>query len=119
VNAVPYGPKIALNCTSGIPKGLAGLVEAFIAAGVRYVGVVGPEASLTENLIDDYVVGDGSDDARYILTAYHQGKSLQEALEFARSLTGEYEGEVQLSSGRVRDSVPSSNVGVRAAQLHR
>lgn len=72
------------------------LVEAFIADGVRYVGVVGPEASLTEDLIDEYVVGDGSDDSRYILTANHQGKSLEEALESARSLTGGYEGGVQL-----------------------
>lgn len=96
MSAVPYGSKIVLHCPSGVRKGLPSLVEAFIADGVRYVGVVGPEASLTEDLIDEYVVGDGSDDSRYILTANHQGKSLEEALEFARSLTGGYEGGVQL-----------------------
>jgi hypothetical protein len=93
---VPFGSKIVLHCPAGVPKGLPGLVETFLADGVRYVGVVGPEASLTEDLIDEYVVGDGTDESRYILTANHQGKSLEEALEFARSLTGEYAGDVQV-----------------------
>lgn len=94
--AVPYGPKIVLHCTSGVPKGLPQLVEDFIASGVKYVGVVGKDAELTEDIIDEYVVGDGSDETRYILTASHKVETVEYALEFARSLTGEYEGEVQL-----------------------
>jgi len=93
---VPYLPKVVLHCTSGVPKGLGTLVETFIADGVKYVGVVGKEAALTEDIIDEYVVGDGSDDTRYILTASHENDTLEYALEFARSLTGEFEGEVQL-----------------------
>ena len=96
MNVVRYGPKIVLNCTSGVPKGLPQLVEAFIADGVKYVGVVGKEAELTEDIIDECVVGDGSDESRYILTASHKVESVEYALAFARSLTGEYEGEVQL-----------------------
>jgi hypothetical protein len=72
------------------------LVEDFIAAGVKYVGVVGKEAALTEDIIDECVVGDGRDETRFIHTACHKGETVEYALEFARSLTGEYEGEVQL-----------------------
>jgi hypothetical protein len=71
-------------------------VEAFGSDGVKYVGVVGKDASLIEDIIDECLVGDGSQDARYILTASHEGQSVDYALEFARSLTGDFEGDVQL-----------------------
>ena len=60
------------------------------------MGVVGQDALLVENIIDKCVVGDGSDDSRYILTASHQNESLEYAVELARGLTGEFEGEVQI-----------------------
>jgi hypothetical protein len=88
--------KVVLHCTYGVPRGLPELVAAFIRDGVKYVGVVGQDAGLTEDIIDEQVVGDGSDEQRYILTASHENKSLEYALEFARNLTGEFEGEVQL-----------------------
>ena len=51
---------------------------------------------MVEDIIDDLVVGDGSDPNRFILTSGHESESVEEALDFARSLTGEYAGEVQL-----------------------
>ena len=93
---MPYLPKVVLHSTGGVPEGLSTLVETFIADGVKYVGVVGSEAALIEEIIDEYVVGDGSDDTRSILTASHENDTLEHALAFALSLTGEYEGEVQL-----------------------
>jgi hypothetical protein len=88
--------KVVLHCTAGIPQGIAALVEAFISDGVKYVGVVGKDAARVEDIIDECVVGDGSDDSRFILTANHEGETLEDALELARNLIGEYEGEVQL-----------------------
>jgi hypothetical protein len=85
-----------LHCTYGVPKGLPELVDEFLRDGVKYVGVVGKDARLTGDIIDEHVVGDGSDASRYILTANHEGESLEYALEFARSLTEEFAGEVQL-----------------------
>jgi hypothetical protein len=93
---VPYAAKVVLHCLSGVPKGLPELVETFIADGVKYVGVVGPEASRIEDLIDEHVVGDGSDDSRTILTACHAGQTVEAALAFADSLTGEFAGETQV-----------------------
>jgi hypothetical protein len=93
---MPYLSKVVLHCISGIPKGLPQLVEAFIEDGVKFVGVVGKDAALIEDLIDECVVGDGADEQRFILTSNHEGETLDDAMEFANCLTGEYEGKVQL-----------------------
>jgi hypothetical protein len=95
---VAYGKKIVLNCRSGLRPNLEELVETFIRDGVIFVGVVGVDASRVEDIIDEIVVGDGSDSERFILTSSHENESLNEAVEFARSLTGEYAGENQRTS---------------------
>lgn len=94
--AMAYLQKIVLHCPTGYKRELDDLVEKFIADGVKFVGVVGEDCSRVEDIIDELVVGDGSDQTRFILTSFHEGKTVAEALEFARSLTGEYAGEVQL-----------------------
>ena len=91
-----FQSKVVLHCVAGEPKGLDALIETFLKDGVRFVGVVGKGASRIEDIIDEIVVGDGTDDSRFILTSSHEGETVEEALEFARMLTGEYAGEVQL-----------------------
>jgi len=93
---MPYLRKVVLHCPKGYRKELDALVEQFIADGVAYVGVVGEDCSRVEDIIDELVVGDGSDQSRFILTSAHPGESVEEALEYARSLYAEYSGEVQL-----------------------
>lgn len=95
-NTVAYGHKVVLHLRSTVRPNLDDLVESFLRDGVRFVGVVGVEASFVEDVIDEIVVGDGSDPDRFILTSSHEHQSVEEALEFARGLTGEYAGEVQL-----------------------
>ena len=91
-----FQSKVVLHCLAGEPKGLDALVETFLKEGVKFVGVVGKDAARIEDIIDEIVIGDGSDDSRYILTSNHEHETVEEALEFARMLTGEYAGEVQL-----------------------
>jgi hypothetical protein len=91
-----YLQKVVLHCPAGYKRELDDLLERFIADGVKFVGVVGEDCSRVEDIIDELVVGDGSDQQRFILTSFHDGETVAEALEFARSLTGEYAGEVQL-----------------------
>ena len=93
---MPYGPKVVLHCRSRARPHLDELVAAFLRDGVKFVGVVGVNASYVEDLVDELVVGDGFDPNRFILTSSHEGESLEEALEFARNLSDDYEGEVQL-----------------------
>jgi hypothetical protein len=87
---------VVLHCSFGVPIGLEGLVETFLRDGVRFVGVAGPDARSIEDLIDEIIVGDGSDPRRHILTASHPTQSLAEAVAFASGLTGEFAGEVQI-----------------------
>jgi hypothetical protein len=93
---MPYGRKIVLHCPTGLNERIDQLVEEFIQDGVAYVGVVGEDCAKIEDIIDELVVGDGSDDSRDILTASHSGESLAQAVDFALSLTGEFAGEVQV-----------------------
>jgi hypothetical protein len=71
------------------------MVADFIRDGVVFVGVVGTDCSKVEDIMDELVVGDGDQD-KFILTSSHPGESLDDAIEFAKSLTGEFEGDVQV-----------------------
>jgi hypothetical protein len=93
---VPYAPRIVLHSLSGAPVGIEALVEAFVGDGVRFVGIVGKNAAHIEDLVDDVVVGDGTDDSRFILTSSHEDETLEDAIEFAKNLSGEFGNGVQV-----------------------
>jgi hypothetical protein len=90
-----FARKVVLNCPRGYEPKVDGLVEDFIRDGVVFVGVVGIDCERVEDIIDKLVVGDGSRDYD-LLTSSHPGASLDDAIGFAKSLTGEFAGEVQL-----------------------
>jgi len=92
---MPHEKKIVLHCARGYEGRIASLVEEFIRNGVTFVGVVGPDCAKVEEIIDELVVGDGSREY-HMLTSSHPGESIQEAVQFAQSLTGEFRGEVQV-----------------------
>ena len=87
-----FARKIVLHCPRGYRSDLEELVERFVADGVSFVGVVGEDCSRIEDIIDELVVGDGSDRRRFILTAAHPGESIEDAVDSARSLAGEHAG---------------------------
>ncbi|MEJ0025376.1 MAG: hypothetical protein WDN01_05050 [Rhizomicrobium sp.] len=89
-------PKIVLKWSSGDEDRLGPFVEQCLREGVKFVGVVGPGCARIEDLIDEHVVGDGSDDKRFILTSSHPDETLEEAIAFAKMLTQEYEGDVEV-----------------------
>jgi hypothetical protein len=94
---VTFARKIVLHCPRGYRAELDGLVEQFLADGVSFVGVVGEDCGRVEEIIDELVVGDGSNADRFILTSAHPGESIEDAVEFVRSLSGEHGGsEVQV-----------------------
>jgi len=89
---MPYSKKIVLHCPDGPTLKLDRSVEDFIKDGVTFIAVVGKDCALVEDLIDDFVVGDGTKD-RFILTSSHPDESIAGAIEFARSLSFEYAGD--------------------------
>ena len=92
---MPHPKKIVLHCREGYTPQLNGLVEEFIRDGVIYVGVVGKDCGDVEDIIDEIVVGDGTRDY-HLLTSSHPDESVEEALRFADSLTGEFEGKAHI-----------------------
>jgi hypothetical protein len=92
---MPYAKKIVLHCPGGYEPRLDALVEEFIRDGVTFVGVVGPGCTKVEDIIDELVVGDGSLDYD-LLTSSHPEETVEQAVEFAQSLTGDFRGEVQI-----------------------
>lgn len=90
-----YERKIVLRSREGYKPELDKLLEEFIRDGVVFVGVVGVDCEKIEDIIDELVVGDGSRDYD-LLTSSHAGESLEEAIDFARSLTAEFSGPVQV-----------------------
>jgi hypothetical protein len=88
--------KIILRLIPGNENRLEPFVEQCLRDGVKFVAVMGDNCARIEELIDELVVGDGSDDGRFILTSSHPDERLESVIDFASSLTGEYEGEVEV-----------------------
>jgi hypothetical protein len=93
---VTYDPKIVLQLPISNPDLLSPFVEACIRDGVALIAIVGEGASEMDDLIDELVVGDGSDSSRYIVTSFHPNETAEEVLEFARRWEEERGQPVQL-----------------------
>ena len=59
------------------------LIEDFLRDGVDLVAIAGMDYAKIEDIIDEIIVGDGSNSARFINTTSH--KSLDDAIAFAES----------------------------------
>ena len=66
----------------------------FVDDGVNFIATVGPAYREIEDIIDDASIEAGSPERNFILTSSHLDESLADVIEFAESLTGEYEGPV-------------------------
>lgn len=84
--------KIVLHCRNGYEPRIDTLVEEFIRDGVIFVGVVGTDCAEVEDIIDELVVGLGDRDYD-LLTSSHPDESVEDAVRFADSLTGKYDGK--------------------------
>jgi hypothetical protein len=94
---VTYAKKVVLRSRWGYHPGLETLVAAFRRDGVVYVGVVGKDCDLIEDIIGEMYDGDSAeDDAANLLTSSHVDGTIEEAVSFARGLDGKYSGEVEV-----------------------
>ena len=88
--------KIVLVSTQGYKCELDALVAGWIEEGIKYVGVIGADASHLEDIIDDLCVGDGSN-SYFMLTASHgPDETLQDAIFLAEQVSGELAGDVHV-----------------------
>jgi hypothetical protein len=93
---VTYAPKIVLQLPLSNPDLLEPFVEACLRDEVVLIAIVGRNASRIDDIIDEIVVGDGSNPSRFITTSFHVGETVEEVLEFARCWDSERRQPVQL-----------------------
>ena len=68
---------------------LDALVAGWIEEGIKYIGVIGADASHLRDIIDDLCIGDGTD-PYFMLTASHgDDETVEDAVLLARQLTEE------------------------------
>ncbi|HWU27374.1 MAG TPA: hypothetical protein VN154_13330 [Rhizomicrobium sp.] len=78
-----YAPKIVLCVPLKDGKALEPFVEDCLRDKVVLIAVVGDGCRHVEDLIDDIVVGDGSDPRRFVVTSSHPEESVEEVVNFA------------------------------------
>ena len=94
---MPYAKKIVLRSRWGYRPGLDSLVADFKRDGVLFVGVVGTDCDIIEDIIDELCVGGDDGAAAYaMLTSSHVDGTVEEAVSFAQSLGGQYSGAVEV-----------------------
>ena len=93
---MPYEKKVVLKCPAGYKLALDQMVEDFLRDGVALVAVIGRDCAKVEDIIDELIVGDGSNPERFIVTTSHPGESLQDVVEFAESFSTDPAGKVQI-----------------------
>lgn len=87
-------PKIVLALPMSDKASLAAFVEQCVARNVSLIAVQGEGCARIEDEIDWLIVGDGTDDSRFITTSSHPGETLEEALEFAAAWNADGPTEV-------------------------
>jgi len=60
-----------------------------------FVAVVGKDCATIEENIDELCVGDGSNPYS-MLTSSHPEETLEQAIAFAQSMTGEFSGDIEV-----------------------
>lgn len=88
--------KVVLHSRQGYRRALDMLVAAWIQEGIRYVGVVGVDASKIEDIIDELCVGDGSDPYQMLTASHAPNETLEDAIFLAEQLSDEFAGEVRV-----------------------
>lgn len=91
-----YPPKIVLQLPISNPDLLEPFVETCIRDGVVPIAIVGEGASKMDGIIDELVMGDGSNRNRFIVTSFHTDETVEEVMEFARSWEKKLDQPVEL-----------------------
>ena len=82
-----YAQKIILHAPPWHSPRLEAFVEKCIQDEVVLVCVIGNDCARVEDVIDELVVGDGSDPGRFLSTTSHPSESIDEVREFAEAWT--------------------------------
>jgi hypothetical protein len=77
--------KIILHCPIEDRSTLPELVETWITRGISLIAIHGEECESVHDLVDELIVGDGSNDGRFIVTTWHENEPLEDVIQFAET----------------------------------
>lgn len=84
-----YAPKVVLQVPLKNNEALEQFVEDCLRDRVVLIAIVGDGCSEIETLIDEIIVGDGSDPERFITTTSHPEESIQDVMNLAKVFVSE------------------------------
>jgi hypothetical protein len=84
-----YSSKIVLSLPVSAPDVLPKFVEECLRDGVELICIAGIDSDQVEDQIDWLIVGDGSDDTRFIVTTSHGDEPLGDVVQFATTWAGD------------------------------
>ncbi|MBA4098779.1 MAG: hypothetical protein C0484_18695 [Rhodospirillum sp.] len=87
--------KIILHSPVSDEALLNDFVEQCLRDEVSIIAIVGPGCSRLEDIIDDLVVGDGSDASRFLCTTSHPDGTLEDVLNMVKFWEPERDDPVQ------------------------
>jgi hypothetical protein len=96
---MPFARKLILRAPVSDETLLNDFVEQCLVDGVSLVAVVGPGCERVEDLIDDIIVGDGTDATRFLSTTSHPDEPYEIVFAFVQSweiAQGDRVEEIQL-----------------------
>jgi len=93
---MPLPPRIVLHTPVVDERSLEPFIEECLRDGVRLIAVVGEGADALEEEIDWIVVGDGTDENRFLVTSSHPDESLEDVLEFASAWRCDRDGLLEV-----------------------
>ena len=82
--------KIVVYSLSGLSRDIFELTRQFMAEGVKFVVVVGRDASELEEVIDRVCIGDGTDPYEMLTASLEACEGVAEAINLANSMSDEY-----------------------------
>ncbi len=89
-------PKLILRSPVSDEARLADFVETCLRDEVSLLAIIGPGCSRLEDLIDEIVVGDGSDTNRFLCTTSHPDDDLDTVMNMAKHWEMEKNDPVQV-----------------------
>jgi hypothetical protein len=93
---MPYASRVVLQLPLSDERLLEAFVEACLIDKVVLIAVTGEGCERIEDIIDEIVVGDGSDPGRFVVTTAHADEPLEDVLEFAKLWVTEADSRVDL-----------------------
>lgn len=100
---MPYARRLILHAPPWDAQSLVDFVEDCIRDGVVLVCVVGNDCQRVEDIIEELIVGDGSDSSRFFVNTTSHPEGLVEARELAEMWTLDVDVEELIQEVRLAE----------------